>query len=502
MTVSGWMQLLLFVVLLTAVTPLLGGYMARVYQGEALALDAVFAPVERLVYRAFKTTPREEQDWKGYARSVVLFSAASWLAMYVILRTQADHPLTPQGFAAGPWDLSFNTASSFVSNTSWQYYSGETTLSYFSQMTAITVASFTSCAVGMAIAAAVVRGLARRGTDLLGNFWVDLTRLLLYIILPLSAIASLFLIFQGVPQALGHYLHAIGLTGLHQTIALGPVASQESIKLLSGDGGGFFNVNSAHPFENPSGLTNFVEAFLMLLIPAAFTYTFGRMIGRRRQGWALYAAMLVMFVGGLAVIYAAEVHGSPAQHVAGLHGVNMEGKEQRFGASGSALFAGSGTASGDGAVDSSLESFSGLGGAVAMANIMTGEVIFGGPGSGLYGMLLLIVVAVFIAGLMVGRTPEFLGKKIEAREVKLAMIGTVFVPALALRVTAFAVISHAGRQSMFAHGPQDSRRPSTPTSHRPTTTVRRSPDTPASSSPNRGTSAPTASPSPTSPEAS
>jgi K+-transporting ATPase ATPase A chain len=247
---------------------------------------------------------------------------------------------------------------------------------------------------------------------------------------------------------------AVGLTGLHQTIALGPVASQESIKLLSGDGGGFFNVNSAHPFENPNGLTNVFEAVLMLLIPAGLTYTFGRMIGRRRQGWALYAAMLTMFVAGLVVLYIAEAHGTPAQHVAGLHGVNLEGKEQRFGAAGSSLFAGAGTASGDGAVDSSLESFTGIGGGVAMANIMTGEVIFGGPGVGLTGMLLLVVVTVFVGGLMVGRTPEFLGKKIESREIKLAMIGALFVPTLLLGLTAFAVASHAGTQSIHARGPQ------------------------------------------------
>jgi K+-transporting ATPase ATPase A chain len=464
MTVSGWVQLVLFVVALTAVTPLLGGYMARVYQGQSLTLDRVLAPLEHATYRILHVSKSEEQDWKGYARSVLLFSAVSWLALYVILRTQGAHPFNPQGFASGPWNLSFNTASSFVSNTSWQYYAGETTLSYFSQMAGITVASFTSCAVAMAVAVAFIRGIARRDTALLGNFWVDVTRSLLYIILPLSVIASLILVSQGVPATLARSLEAVGLTGLHQTIALGPVASQESIKLLSGDGGGFFNVNSAHPFENPNGLTNGFEALLMLLIPAALTYTFGRMIGRRRQGWALYAAMLVMFVGGLAALYAAETHGSPAQHAAGLHtrvvagsaGGNLEGKEQRFGAAGSSLFAGAGTASGDGAVDSGLESFTGIGGGVAMANIMTGEVIFGGPGSGLYGILLLVVVTVFLAGLMVGRTPELLGKKIEAREVKLAMIGTLFVPALALGVTAFAVASHAGRQSIstIAHGPQ------------------------------------------------
>ena len=462
MTVTGWIQIVALVAVLTALTPLLGGYMARVYQGERLALTRVLAPVERVAYRVCRVTAGGEQGWKEYARSLLLFSAAGWLVLYLILRTQAGHPFNPQSFAAGPWDLSFNTASSFISNTSWQYYGGETTLSYFSQMAGITVASFTSCATGMAVAAAVIRGFARRGTDRLGNFWVDMTRSLLYVLLPIAVAASIFLVASGAPQTLEHYLNARGPTGLAQMTAVGPVASQEAIKLMSGDGGGFFNTNSAHPFENPTGLSNFVELLLMLLIPAAFTATFGRMINRPRQGWALYAAMIVMFVGGTAVMYAAEVHGTPAQHAAGLHthrvaassGGNMEGKEQRFGVAGSALFISSGTASGDGAVDSGVESFTGLGAGVAMANMMTGEVIFGGPGSGLYGMLLLVVLGVFIAGLMVGRTPEYLGKQIQAREVKFATVGSLFVPLLVLVVTALAVASPAGRRSMSTHGPQ------------------------------------------------
>src|SRR5450631_1582405 len=462
MTVAGWAQIVIFLVVLTALTPPLGGYMARVYQGRRVLLSPLAAPVERVLYRVLRVAPREEQDWKAYARSMLVFSFASWLVLYLVLRTQGAHPFNRQWFASGQWDLSFHTASSFVSNTSWQYYAGETTLSDFSQMAGITVASFTSCATGMAVAAAVIRGLGRRGTHRLGNFWVDLTRSLLYVLLPLAAVASIFLVASGVPQTLEHYLSAHGPMGLTQSIAIGPVASQEAIKLMSGDGGGFFNANSAHPFENPTGLSSFVEILLMLLIPAAFTATFGRMIGRRRQGWALYAAMMVMFVGGTAVMYAAEAHGTPAQHAAGLHtglitgsiGGNMEGKEQRFGVAGSALFVSSGTASGDGAVNSGVESFTGLGAGVAMANMMTGEVIFGGPGSGLYGMLLLVVLAVFIAGLMVGRTPEYLGKQIQAREVKLATLGSLFVPLLVLVFAAIAVASPAGRQSMSTHGPQ------------------------------------------------
>ncbi len=463
MTVTGWIQIVALVGVLTALTRLLGGYMARVYQGDRVALTAIFAPAERVLYRLFLVDPAEEQGWKEYGRSVLLFSLAGWLVLYLVLRTQGIHPFNPQGFThSGPWDLSFNTASSFVSNTSWQYYAGETTLSDFSQMAGITVASFTSCATGMAVAVAVIRGLGRRGTDRLGNFWVDLTRSLLYVLLPIATAASIFLVATGVPQTLEHYLNAHGPTGLAQTIAIGPVASQEAIKLMSGDGGGFFNTNSAHPFENPTAVSNFVEILLMLLIPAAFTATFGRMIGRRRQGWALYGAMLVMFVGGTAVLYAAEAHGTPAQHAAGLHPAahagttvgNMEGKEQRFGPAGSALFVGAGTASGDGAVNSSVESYTGLGAGVAMANMMTGEVIFGGPGSGLYGMLLLVVLAVFIAGLMVGRTPEYLGKQIQAREVKLASLGALFVPLLVLVFAGIAVATPVGRQSMTAHGPQ------------------------------------------------
>ena len=463
MTISGWTQIVVLVVVLTGVTPLLGGYMARVYQGERLALTRLLGPLERTAYRALRIGPDEEQRWTEYARSLLLFSLASWLILYVILRTQRIHPFNPQGFThSGPWDLSFNTASSFVSNTSWQYYAGETTLSDFAQMAGITVASFTSCAAGMAVAAALIRGLARRGTDRLGCFWVDLTRSLLYVLLPLAALASIFLVATGVPQTLGHYLSAHGPTGLSQSIAIGPVASQEAIKLISGDGGGFFNVNSAHPFENPTGVSNFVEILLMLLIPAAFTATFGRMVGRRRQGWALYAAMLVMFLGGTAVVYAAEANGSPAQHAAGLHthvvsgsaGGNMEGKDQRFGTAGSGLFVASGTASGDGAVNSGVESYTGLGAGVAMANMMTGEVVFGGPGAGLYGMLSLVVLAVFVAGLMVGRTPEYLGKQIQAREIKLATLGTLFVPLLVLVSAAIVVAAPVGRQSLFSHGPQ------------------------------------------------
>jgi K+-transporting ATPase ATPase A chain len=454
MTIAGWTQVVVLIVVVTALTPLLGGYMARVYQGQRVILSPLAGPIERVLYRIMRVDPGEEQDWKGYARSTLLFSVASWLGLYAVLRTQGIHPFNPQGFASGPWDLSFNTASSFVSNTSWQFYGGETTLSYFSQMAGITVASFTSCAVGMAVAIAVIRGLVQRETVELGNFWVDLTRSLLYVLVPLSVLGGLFLVTQGAIQNLSRYLTIATPTHLGQTIAMGPVASQEAIKLISGDGGGFFNTNSAHPFENPTGLSNFVEIVLMLLIPAAMTSTFGRMVGRTRQGWALLSAMLVLFVAGAGVLYAAEAHGTPALRAAGLHAANMQDKEQRFGPAGSALFVAAGTASGDGAVNSGVEALSGLGSAVAMSNMMTGEVVFGGPGSGLFGMLLLVVLSVFIAGLMVGRTPEYLGKKLGAREVKLAVLGTLFVPILVLVSSAIAISSPQGRQSLSTHGPQ------------------------------------------------
>jgi K+-transporting ATPase ATPase A chain len=438
--------------------------MSRVYQGEPMWATRLIGPVEGMLLRSFRVDPDRRQGFQEYATSLVAFSALGFVFLYAILRTQSLDPINPQGFTHSmPWDVAFNTATSFVSNTSWQFYAGETTLSDFVQMAGITVASFTSMAVGMAAAAALIRGLGGRGTDRLGNFWVDLIRSSLYIILPLCLLASILLVACGVPQTLGHNLHVHGLTGLTQTIAIGPVSSQEAIKLLSGDGGGFFNVNSAHPFENPSAISNLLEMLLMLLVPAAFTFTFGRMVARRRQGLVLYVAMLVLFVGGSAALYAAEAHGSPAQHAAGLtthvtssspDGGNMEGKEQRFGVAGSALFVESGTASGDGAVNSAVESYTGAGLAVAMANMMSGEVIFGGPGSGLYGMLAIVVLTVFVAGLMVGRTPEFLGKQILAREVKLAVVATLVAPLLALIAAAVAVATAAGRASISAHGAQ------------------------------------------------
>ena len=462
MTLQGWLQIAFYLAVLTALTPLLGGYMARVYQGERVALERVLGPVERLTYRALRTDPARQQDWKAYARTTLVFSALFFVVLMVILRTQGIHPFNPEGFHSGSWDLSFNTAASFITNTNWQYYGGETTLSYFSQMAGLGVQNFVSAAVGMAVLAAVIRGFASRGTKELGNFWQDLTRTLLYILLPLSFVGALVLVSQGVIQTLSGYVGFHTPQGLGQTLALGPAASQISIKQLGTNGGGFFNVNSAMPFENPTTFSNFVEMLFILLIPASLTATFGRMVGNRRQGWGLYAAMAVMLVAGVAVAYAAEQHGSPAEksaHVAvashnGTTGGNLEGKEQRFGIANSALWATVTTDASNGSVNSAHDSFTGIGGSVPLTNIMTGEVIFGGVGSGLYGMLLMVLLAVFIAGLMVGRTPEYLGKKVESREVKLVLIGTLFVPLGVLVATALAIATKYGAPSIFNSGPQ------------------------------------------------
>jgi potassium-transporting ATPase potassium-binding subunit len=454
MTVQGWVQIAVFFALLTAVTPVFGGYMARVFSGEHVALERVLGPVERLMYRVIRTDPSREQDWKAYGRTVIVFSLVSWLGLYLILRTQGIHPWNPQGFRSGPWDVSFNTTSSFVTNTNWQYYAGETTLSYFSQMAGLAVQNFASAAVGIAVVAAVIRGFARRSGATLGNFWADLVRTLLYILLPISIVGALVLVSQGVIQNLSPYATFKTLTGGASTLALGPVASQEVIKELGTNGGGFFNVNSAMPFENPNGFTNVFEMFLILLIPAGLTATFGRMVGSRRQGWAVYTAMFVLLIVGVAVVYAAEAHGSVAQHAAGIAGGNFEGKETRFGIMNSALWSAITTVTSCGAVNASLDSLTGIGGAIPMSNMMLGEVSFGGVGSGLYGMLLMVLLAVFIAGLMVGRTPEYLGKKIEAREIKLVLIGTLAMPLLVLLTVSLATATKYGAQSVFNAGPQ------------------------------------------------
>ncbi len=454
MTAAAWVQVVVFFGVLTALVPVVGGYMARVYQGDPVVLDRVLGSAERLLYRALRADPDDEQDWKGYARGVLLFSLLGFAVLYAILSTQTLHPLNPQDLSSAPWDLSFNTTASFVTNTNWQFYGGETTLSYFSQMVGLAVQNFLSAAVGIAVCIAVIRGFGRRCTDRLGNFWVDVTRTLLYVLLPICVVGALFLVSQGVLQNLDGYRALNTIAGGQQTIPGGPVASQEIIKELGTNGGGFFSVNAAMPFENSSGLTNVFLMLMILAIPAALTNTFGRMVGSRRQGWAIYAAMSVTFIAAVVLLSTAEDTVTPAMHAAGLHGTNMEGKDVRFGIGSSSLFAVVTTVASCGAVNAAMESLTGLGGAIPLVNMMTGEVIFGGVGSGLYGMLLFVLLAVFLAGLMVGRTPEYLGKKIGTREVRLVSIGTLAVPLLALVFTAVAISTHHGRASIFDAGPQ------------------------------------------------
>lgn len=475
MTFSGWLTIVLFVVILTALAFPLGSYMAKVYSGERVFLTPVFVWPERLLYKVLRVDPKREQDWKAYAKSLLVFSLAGWLLLYLILRTQdaffVPRSLNPLAYHSAPWNVTFNTVSSFVTNTNWQFYSGETTMSYLSQMIGLTVQNWLSAAVGIVVAVALVRGIIGRahGPDgrvgkSLGNFWQDLVRTILYVLAPISVISALVLVSQGVIQNFATYLTAHTLTGLTQSIAMGPVASQLAIKMLGTNGGGFFNVNSAHPFENPTAFTNFFEMLLVLMIPAALVFTYGRMTGSRRQGYAIYATMMVMFLGAAVVAYIAEAHGSPAQHAAGLHthaiagsaGGNMEGKEQRFGIAGSALFDVITTVTSCGAVNSAIESFTGIGGAVPFANLSASEVIFGGVGTGLYSILLYVLLAVFIGGLMVGRTPEWLGKKLEAREIKLAGLSILITPLVALFATALATATKAGRASIsgLGSGPQ------------------------------------------------
>ncbi len=467
MTFLGWLTIFLFVTVLTVLALPLGRYMAAVYAGERTFLDPLFLTPERLFYKIVRVDPKREQDWKAYAKSLLIFSLFGWLLLYFILRTQTLWNwtgLNPQGFHSGPWNVTFNTTSSFVTNTNWQYYSGETTMSYFSQMAGLTVQNFLSAGVGIAVAVAVIRGIIGRSGKSLGNFWFDLIRTVLWVLTPISFVVALILVFQGSIQNFSHYVNFSGPTGLANQLAMGPVASQEAIKELGTNGGGFFNTNSSHPFENPTGFTNLIEMLSVLIIPAALVFMYGKMAGNRRQGYAIYATMMVMFLGAVSVAYIAEAHGSPAQHAAGLHtqviagstGGNMEGKEQRFGLAGSALFDTVTTVTSCGAVNSAVESYTGIGGAVPMGNLSASEVIFGGVGTGLYSILLYVLLAVFIGGLMVGRTPEYLGKKIEAREIKLVAVGLLITPLAALFATALATASAAGRASISAAatGPQ------------------------------------------------
>ena len=460
MTWQGWVQIAIFAALITAAVKPLGGYISRAFDGFGM-LRRVVEPLEDGIYRLAGVNSSEEQGWASYALALLWFHAAGIALLYAMQRVQNLLPLNPQQFGAVGPDLAMNTAVSFATNTSWQSYGGETTLSYFVQMAGITVQSFMSCAAGIAVAMALIRGFARRSSQHIGNFWVDITRGTLYVLLPICVMGGLILVWQGVPQTLGPYLTATTLEGGRQVLARGPIASQQVIAVMSGDGGGFFNANASHPFENPTALSGMVEMLLIFLLGAALTNTFGRMVGDRRQGWALYAVMAVLFLGGVAAIYAVEAQPNPAlaapgvsQSTTGLQsGGNMEGKEVRFGVAQSALFATVSTASSDGAVDSMHDSYMPLSGLILLANMMVDEVIVGGPGSGLFGILLFVIVAVFAAGLMIGRTPEYLGKKIEGNEVKMTMLALLCVPAFILGLTAVAVVVPAGLAGLNNNGP-------------------------------------------------
>ncbi|GAM99934.1 potassium-transporting ATPase A chain [alpha proteobacterium U9-1i] len=450
MTLIGWLQIALFIVVVTALVRPLGGYMTRVFSGEGVFLSPVLRPVENAFYAIAGVNAKEEQGWKGYALAMLAFHVFGFLLLYAILRLQNVLPLNPQGFGPMSDHLAFNTAVSFITNTNWQSYGGESTLSYLSQMAGLAVQNFLSAATGIALAVAFIRAFARSRADRIGNFWVDLTRANLYVLLPISVVLALFLVWQGMPQTFAANAAATTLEGGEQTLALGPVASQIAIKMLGTNGGGFFNANAAHPFENPTALSNFVQMVSIFAIGAALTNVLGRMVGDQRQGWAIFATMGVLFIAGVAITYGVEAQGNPALVAAGLDpaGGNMEGKEVRFGIVNSALFAVITTAASCGAVNAMHDSFLPLGGLVPLFNMQLGEIIIGGVGAGLYGFLLYAILAVFVAGLMVGRTPEYLGKKIEGRDMKLTMLGLLCVPFAILAFTALASAMPEWRTAM------------------------------------------------------
>jgi K+-transporting ATPase ATPase A chain len=453
MTLNGWLQIAVFSVVIVALVKPLGGYMTRVFAGDSTFLSPVLRPVERLFYALSGVDEKREQSWVGYAVAMLMFSLAGFLSLYALMRFQALLPFNPAGQSTVEQGLAFNTSMSFTTNTNWQSYVPETTMSYLVQMAGLTVHNFVSAATGIVLAVALVRGFARRSASSIGNFWVDLTRCTLYILLPVSMVVGLFFVWQGMPQNLSAYAEATTLEGAKQVIAQGPVASQEVIKMFGTNGGGFFNTNSAHPFENPNAITNFVQMVLIFSLGAGLTNMFGRMVGDQRQGWAVFAVMGLLFLGGVATAYWAEAAGNPAIAKLGVAGGNMEGKETRFGIANSALFATVTTDASCGAVNAMHDSFTPLGGLVPLFNIQLGEIIFGGVGSGLYGMLLFAIVSVFVAGLMVGRTPEYLGKKIEAKEVKMAMLAVLILPLSILGFTAIATVTEAGLAGPANAGP-------------------------------------------------
>ena len=476
MTANGWFQIGVYFILLLAITKPLGVYMARVFSSEKTFMDPMLRPVERLLYRMTGVDETHEMRWTEYATAMLLLSVVSMILLYVIMRVQQWLPWNPQHFGAVAPDLAFNTAASFTTNTNWQVYSGESTMSYFTQMAGLAYHNFLSAATGIALAIAVIRGIARKEMQTIGNFWVDLTRTILWVLLPACVVAALFLVSQGTVQSLKPYVTAklvdpqtAQVTGsdgrtttqhvTEQSITLGPVASQEAIKVFGTNGGGFFNANSAHPFENPTPLTNFVQMLLIFAIGSGLTYTLGQMTGSQKHGWAVWGAMAALFLAGEFFAYRAEARGNPELHGVDQHvsatqpGGNMEGKEVRFGIADSALFATITTDASCGAVNGVHDSFTPLGGMIPMVNMMLGEIVFGGVGAGLYGIVVFIILTVFIAGLMVGRTPEYLGKKIEAYDVKMAMLAVLIFSLLILSFTAMGSVTANGKAGITNPGP-------------------------------------------------
>jgi K+-transporting ATPase ATPase A chain len=453
MTFIGWFQIILYCAIIAAITPLLGGYMTRVFNGERTFLTPVLRPVERALYAVGGIDEKHEQHWLSYTVAMLLFHVGGFAILYALMRFQAALPFNPAEQSAVAPDLTFNTAVSFITNTNWQNYGGEGTLSYLTQMLGLTHQNYLSAATGIVLAVALIRGFARASARSVGSFWVDITRCTLYILMPICIIFTLLLVWQGMPQTLGPYVEATTLEGAKQTIAVGPVASQVAIKMLGTNGGGFFNANAAHPFENPTALSNYLQIISIFIIGASLTNVFGRMVGNQRQGWAILAVMAVLFIAGVIVCYAAEARGNDILNAMGLSGGNMEGKEVRFGIVTSALFAVITTAASCGAVNAMHDSFTALGGMIPLINIQLGEIIVGGVGAGMYGILLFVILAIFVAGLMVGRTPEYVGKKIEAKEVKMAMLAILILPLMILGWTAVAAVNPDGVSQLGNPGP-------------------------------------------------
>src|ERR1700760_2159314 len=453
MTVIGWIQILLFCAIVVALVKPLGGYMTRIFNGERTFLSPLLRPVEAGVCWIGGVDEKREQHWLTYTVAMLLFHIGGFLIIYLLMRLQAALPFNPAGQPAVSEDLSFNTAISFITNTNWQNYGGESTMSYLVQMLGLTHQNFLSAATGIALAVALIRGFSRASVNTVGNFWLDVTRTTLYVLLPICIVYTLFLVWQGMPQTLGPYVEATTLEGAKQTIAGGPVASQVAIKMLGTNGGGYFNANAAHPFENPTALSNLVQMISIFAIGAALTNVFGRMVGNQRQGWAILAAMGILLVSGVIVCYAAEANGTTMLSSLGITGGNMEGKEVRFGIVASSLFAVVTTAASCGAVNAMHDSFTALGGMIPLINMQLGEIIIGGVGAGLYGMLLFVIVAIFVAGLMVGGTPEYVSKKIEAKEVKMAMLAILILPLMYLGWTAVAVVLKDGVSQLNNAGP-------------------------------------------------